>query len=284
MSDTPRRFIILSLALALSASLGWSQHRPTPTPTPIPENVVEQVERANEMFRQGLRSEAISLYRMALEQAPTYVEGHYRLGVALATSGRYVEAEAAFGNALRLDPNHTPSQNMLEKYQSEIAAAHNPTPTPTPTPVPAPPSQDTTETLPAAPSLPGLTDTEQVYADRLEMMPESAQQIVLWALRFGYLLAWLLCVVFALAFGAFWGLLFWLLGKSRGHTYPWCWMYGTFCSCFGFLLVFLPPKISHGIVGIMLLVSLVAAVLGWFQFSALDLEAIRQALEEGAAP
>ncbi|MBE7561172.1 tetratricopeptide repeat protein [bacterium] len=281
MCNVLRRSALLILFFVLVLPAGWGQRRPTPTPTPIPEGIVQQVERANQMFRQGQREEAIALYRVALQQAPTYVEGHYRLGVALAEAGRYLEAERAFQAVLELESDHTPARNMLEKYAQEIADAKRPTPTPTPTPTAMP--RAATGFVPPATGQPKLTDKEQALVAQLRNLPDPSRQTMLWVLRVGFWIGWAVVLAVSLAIGAVLGLLFWLIGKNRGHTYPWCWMYGTFCACFGIVLVFLPTKVSHIIVGIMVLCALASMFFSWTEFAAIDVDLIQRALNDAAA-
>ncbi len=267
--------------LTLALPCGWPQHRPTPTPTPIPDNIVQQVQRANEMFRQGQHDAAIALYRVALQQAPTFPEGHYRLGVALAANGQFLEAEESFKAALELDPNFTAAQNMLEKYAQDIQAARR---TPTPTPAAPPPAApgaavDASSEARIAAAVPQLTEKEQRLVDELRAMPPASQKMVLWLLDWGFWAALLLEILVALAVGAVLGALFWLIGKSRGHAYSWCWAYGTFCCCLGFILVFLPPKVGRIIVGIMFVLCIISTIFSFTNYMSLDVDLVRRALE-----
>lgn len=67
---------------------------------------------AEELFEQALRCEsnpdlierAILDYQLVTELAPTWVEAHINLGVALYQAGRIEEASAAFAAAVSLDP------------------------------------------------------------------------------------------------------------------------------------------------------------------------------------
>ncbi len=80
---------------------------------PAPEKLQSMATRsAEELFETALRLEArpeslpdaADHYRRVLEQAPNWIEAHINLGVALYQMGMTEEAQAAFLDAVKLDP------------------------------------------------------------------------------------------------------------------------------------------------------------------------------------
>lgn len=62
-------------------------------------------EQAGAEARRGRYSQAASLYRRVIEQAPAHAEAHYNLGMAYMEMGNHQQAEAYLINALNLKPD-----------------------------------------------------------------------------------------------------------------------------------------------------------------------------------
>ena len=104
------------LPLAVAAALATCAAAP-PAPT-----ARSQTAFGVEMARRGLWSEALFRFRAARELAPADPEVLNNLAVALEAGGRFDEALAVYGEALKLAPeNRSLKQNysrFVEFYQS----------------------------------------------------------------------------------------------------------------------------------------------------------------------
>jgi tetratricopeptide (TPR) repeat protein len=67
----------------------------------------------NALAKVGRLADAIDCYRQALQLKPYYVDAHNNLGVALAEAGRPSEAVVEYDEALQLNPDHFEAQNNL---------------------------------------------------------------------------------------------------------------------------------------------------------------------------
>jgi hypothetical protein len=93
----------------------------------------QKVERAINFAMQNRWSEAVDLNRELIEEFPSDVDGHNRLGKALMELGRYGEARDAYGAALRVDSMNGIAQKnfaRLSKLVEEQDAAAETVPTP----------------------------------------------------------------------------------------------------------------------------------------------------------
>jgi tetratricopeptide (TPR) repeat protein len=78
------------------------------------------IKHANLLWQQGKIEEAIKAYDMILEQYPENVMVYHNKASALFFHDRLLEAVPLLEEALRLDPNYVPSQELLKSIQSEL--------------------------------------------------------------------------------------------------------------------------------------------------------------------
>lgn len=67
---------------------------------------------------QGRWSDAVNLNRALVAEFPGDIDGHNRLGRALAELGRYEEARWAYGKALQLDPHNSIARKNIARLDS----------------------------------------------------------------------------------------------------------------------------------------------------------------------
>lgn len=73
----------------------------------------------------GNTSEAIALYRQALQKNAAWTEGWWDLGRLLYQSGQLAEAQESFQKVVSLQPNHVPSWTMLGLCEYELKDYQN---------------------------------------------------------------------------------------------------------------------------------------------------------------
>jgi Flp pilus assembly protein TadD len=74
---------------------------------------------ARNLFRQGRYTEAEAAYREAIRLDPALADAHNDLGLVLRDTGRLAEAEAAYREAIRLDPDYAIAHNDLGHVLAE---------------------------------------------------------------------------------------------------------------------------------------------------------------------
>ena len=90
---------------------------------PLLESEVPRIvsyEEADSAFRAGRYDEAARLFARYVEGEPENTFGHYMLGLSAWKSRDHAGAEAAFGRALALDPDHVKSYLNLARVLLEV--------------------------------------------------------------------------------------------------------------------------------------------------------------------
>ena len=72
-------------------------------------------EAGNRLFGEFRYADAEAAYREAIRLDPGNADAHNDLGYMLATVNRYPEAEAAYREAIRLNPRHAEAHDNLER-------------------------------------------------------------------------------------------------------------------------------------------------------------------------
>lgn len=94
--------------LALSASVCSA-----PREAPAPDDTVKPlISQARKLDLDGKQTDAIALYRQALEHQPNSFDAHYGIGRALDLAGSYDEARRHFAKALELAPESSKDQAL----------------------------------------------------------------------------------------------------------------------------------------------------------------------------
>lgn len=65
------------------------------------------------LYQERHQPEAIAYFEKVTEIAPDFAQGHFNLGIALKTSGRFTEAIASYQKAIALDPNYADAHQNL---------------------------------------------------------------------------------------------------------------------------------------------------------------------------
>jgi tetratricopeptide (TPR) repeat protein len=90
----------LLIACALSVSIGAQQQPPAPQGAPS-----GALAEAQQKMREGLHSEALTIYRSVLAETPDSYEANSQAGVALDLLGQYEEARTHFAKAIAGAPD-----------------------------------------------------------------------------------------------------------------------------------------------------------------------------------
>jgi tetratricopeptide (TPR) repeat protein len=133
------------------SNAGPAQSAPAPAAEGVGEGrqkhkaMVEEVNHANELLKDGKVDEAVQMLREAARANPDNEDVHYNLGLALARQGKTEDAMKEYQEALRIFPNYVEAHNNLGnalmrigrteeaipqfeqavKIMPEYAAAHN---------------------------------------------------------------------------------------------------------------------------------------------------------------
>jgi tetratricopeptide (TPR) repeat protein len=92
----------------------------SPAPDATPASAAELFHRARALQQQGRPAEARPLARQALQRDPTYQDAAYLLGLLAYLAHDDAEAQAAFGEAVRLDPG-SPLGRSASGYLRRLA-------------------------------------------------------------------------------------------------------------------------------------------------------------------
>src|SRR5215471_5738347 len=90
----------------------------SPSPTPVADKTpIGPVSFADgeAAYRAGNYKSAENVFEQYTKQEPANAWGHFMLGLSASKSGDPAKAEIAFGEALRLDPNHVKSMTNLSR-------------------------------------------------------------------------------------------------------------------------------------------------------------------------
>ena len=81
-------------------------------------DISSSADNAIKLAMEGRWEEAVELNRSIIEVYPYDVEAHNRLGKALASSGLYEEAKAAYEHAIEIDPANTIAKKNIQRLSS----------------------------------------------------------------------------------------------------------------------------------------------------------------------
>lgn len=121
LNMTPGHMLIFAVVFSLLWSLSWHQAKGYRNSTVLwrtilvhnPASYLAHNNLGLELAVQGLTSDAIFHYKLALKAKPDFAEAHNNLGLAFFWSGRTDDAIAEYNTALRLRPTFADAKNNL---------------------------------------------------------------------------------------------------------------------------------------------------------------------------